>query len=298
MTPASRTASRPRSFGRERPTPQPVSGMRFHGRRAIVTGASRGIGAAVAHRLAAEGADVAITARTTKRHPTLAGSLQETAERLRRFGGRVAVVTADLTDAEDRARIVPAASDELDGPIDILVNNAAAAIYQPMIDFPLRRRRVIFEVNAHAPLDLTQAVLPSMLDQHEGWVVNVSSASARLWEPPYRMGELGSSIGVYGASKAALNRLTNALAAELADSGVRINTVEPRAAVMSEGAEVLAGASLPPDQIESMEEMVEAVVALCDCGAERTGLVHVSLDLLDELGLSVHDLEGKPLSAP
>jgi len=75
---------------------------------------------------------------------------------------------------------------------------------------------------------------------------------------------------------------------------VRINTVEPRAAVMSEGAEVLVGRSLRADEVESMEEMVEAVVALCDCPPERTGLTHVSLDLLDELALVVHGLDGAP----
>ncbi len=271
---------------------------RFSGRRVIVTGASRGIGAAIAQRLAAEGADVAITARTLDRHASLEGSLHETANRLQHFGGAVAVITADLADPDDRARIVPEATRALAGPIDILVNNAAAAIYQPLLDFPLRRRRLTFEVNVHAPFDLAQAVLPSMVEQGEGWVVNVSSATAQVWQPPFRLGSLGSTTGVYGASKAALNRLTNALAAELATSGVRINTVEPRAAVMSEGAEVLTGGSLQIDQIETMEEMVEAVVALCDCPPEWTGRAHVSLDLIAELGLVVRDLEGKPLARP
>ena len=267
---------------------------RFAGRRALITGASRGIGAATAERLAAEGADVAITARTLQHHPTLAGSLHETADRLRGYGGRVVPVVADLADADARSTIVPQAIEGLGGPLDILINNAAAAIYQPLADFPLRRRRLTFEVNVHAPFDLAQAVLPVMLEAGEGWIVNISSATARLWESPFQLGSLGSSTGVYGASKAALNRLTNALAAELAGSGVRVNTVEPRAAVMSEGAEVLLGTPLSDDQVESIEEMVEAVVALCDCPQDRTGGAHVSLDLLAELGLTVHELDGSP----
>ncbi|MGP0032318.1 MAG: SDR family NAD(P)-dependent oxidoreductase [Acidimicrobiales bacterium] len=268
---------------------------RFRGRRALVTGASRGIGAATANRLAAQGADVAITARTADQHQTLPGSLRETAHRLGRFGGRVVPITADLTDPDDRERIVPAAVEGLGGPIDILVNNAAAAIYQPLLDFPLKRRRLVFEVNVHAPMDLAQAALPSMIDMGEGWIVNVSSATAHLWQTPFKLGSLGSKTGIYGASKAALNRLTNALAAEVAKAGVRVNTIEPRSAVMSEGAEVLVG-PLAADQIESMEEMVEAVVALCDCPHDRTGSIHVSLDLLEELGLSVRDLDGMPMS--
>jgi len=269
---------------------------RFTGRRAIVTGASRGIGAAIAERLAAEGAAVAIVARTVDAHATLPGSLNETAEKLRALGVTAAVIAADLTDGDDRARIVPEAVAALGGPIDILVNNAAAAMYARPSEMPLKRRRITFEVNVHAPLDLTQAVLPSMLERGEGWIVNVSSATAsHAPGPPFKMEGLAATTGMYGASKAALNRETNALAHELWGRGVRVNTVEPRAAVMSEGAEVLAGHVIRDDQKESMEEMVEAVVHLCDCDESSTGAVHVSLDLIADRGLTVMTLDG---SAP
>ena len=259
----------------------------------MVTGASRGIGAGIAERLAAEGAALVITARTLDHHPKLAGSLQETAARLERYGGRFEVVVADLADGDDRTRIVPEAEAALGGPIEILVNNAAAAVYQPLIDFPLRRRRLIFEVNVHAPIDLAQAVLPGMIARGEGWVVNVSSGSARLAEgPPVMTSSVATTIGVYGASKAALNRFTNAFALVLWDSGVRINTIEPARAVMSEGAEAHIGGSISEDRTESMETMVEATIALCDCDVDRTGRVHVSQDLIDELGLTVMTLDG------
>jgi citronellol/citronellal dehydrogenase len=261
---------------------------RFAGRRVVVTGASRGIGAAAAQRFAAEGADVAIVARTLEQHDHLAGSLRETATRIEALGARAALIAADLTDAEDRSRIVPSAADALGGPVDILVNNAAAAIYGPVRDFPLKRRRLIFEVNVHAPFDLAQAVLPSMIERGEGWIVNISSGTAR----PIA----NSTMTVYGASKAALNRMTHGLAVELAGSGVRVNTVEPRAAVMSEGATALIGDTVRADQIESMEEMVEAIVAQADCSADLTARNCVSLDLIDEMGLKVHALDGTPQS--
>ena len=89
--------------------------------------------------------------------------------------------------------------------------------------------------------------------------------------------------------------MTNALGAECAGTGVRINTVEPRSAVLSEGAESWWVPRSPPDQIESMEEMVEALTSLCACPADRTGLSHVSLDLIAELGIEVHDLDGHPM---
>jgi NAD(P)-dependent dehydrogenase (short-subunit alcohol dehydrogenase family) len=272
---------------------------RFEDRNVVVTGASRGIGAAVAERLAAEGANVVITARTVDRHDHLTGSLNETLQRCRRHGARTEVVVADLADADSRATIVPAALELFDGRLDILVNNAAAAIYQSTLTYPLRRRRIMFEVNVHAPVDLTQAAVAGMVERGEGWIVNVSSGSARhAAGPPFRTAGVATEIGVYGASKAALNRITNALAVELYGTGVRINTIEPRAAVMSEGAEVLVGDIIRQDQIEPMEAMVESVLALCDCGPERTGGVHVSLDLLDELGTTVMTLDGTtPLSA-
>jgi citronellol/citronellal dehydrogenase len=268
---------------------------RFGGRRALVTGASRGIGAGIAERLAAEGADVAITARTLDRNTRLAGSLNDTADRLARYGGQVTVITADLTDEDDRARIVPEAAEALGGPVEILVNNAAAAIYEPVASYPLKRRRLVFEANVHATLDLAQAVIPAMREAGEGWIVNLSSRTAQPWPgPPFELGAQGTTLTVYGASKAALNRITNGLGAELHGTGIRVNTVEPRAAVLTEGAAALVGETLRPDQIESLEEMVEAVMALCDCPEDVTGRVTVSLDLIADWRLAVRDLDGTP----
>lgn len=262
-------------------------GKRFEGRRALVTGASRGIGAALAVRLAAEGADVAVTARTL-REGDLGGSLEVTEAAIARHGRIGVVVQADLADEGQRSRIVPEAEERLGGPIDILVNNAAMASYAPLRVYPQRRARLHFEVNVLAPLELSQAVVPGMSARGEGWIVNVSSGTARPWEgPPFDMGVLGTKTAVYGASKAALNRMTNALAAELYGTGIRVNTIEPRAAVLSEGAEELIGGRLRPDQIETMDQMVGATLELCDGPESRTGGRFVSLDLLAELGILI-----------
>lgn len=241
---------------------------RFRGLRALVTGASRGIGAATAARLAADGADIAITARTADEHDHLPGSLAATGERPGGYGTLVVPVVADLADADDRQRIVPEAAELLGGPIDILVNNAAAAMYGPVLELSLKRRRILFEVNTLAPIDLASAVVPEMVAAGRGWIVNVSSGAAGLWDgPPYELGPQGSAIATYGASKAALNRLTNALGAELDGSGVRVNTIEPRAAVMTEGAAQLVGSTLRADQVESLEEIVEADTGVRCAGA-------------------------------
>ena len=261
------------------------------GRRALVTGASRGIGAAIARRFAAEGAVVAVTARTLEQHPTLPGSLATTVEQIEIRGGTAVAVVADLADAEDRARLVPTAVEALGGPIDVLVNNAAAAIYQPLAEIPLRRRRLLLEVNVQAPLDLAQAVVPDMRERGEGWILNLSSATARLTWSSGDGARIDPTMGWYAASKAALEVATRALAAELAGSGVRVNALAPRAAVLTEGAAVLVGDRLRPDQIEAVEAMAEAALVLCGADA-GTGSLHVSLDLLAARDRTVRTLDG------
>ena len=253
--------------------------QRFAGRCAIVTGASRGIGRAVAIQLASEGADVAIVARSVEPGDKISGSLNETAERIRGLGSKCMVIGSDLSDSDDRARIVPEAIDRL-GHVDILVNNAAAAIYQSPATYSLKHRRLSMEVNYQAPADLMQALVPHLAEAGEGWIVNLTSSAANLVVgPPF---EVKVEIGLYGATKAALNRLTNAMGVSLYGSGIRVNAVMPRAAVLSEGAEVLVGGLLRPDQVEPMETMVESVMVLCACEPDCTGRVHVSLDLLAE----------------
>jgi NAD(P)-dependent dehydrogenase (short-subunit alcohol dehydrogenase family) len=270
---------------------------RFAGRRAVVTGSSRGIGAALAERLASEGANIVLTARTLDQHETLEGSLNATRDRIARFGTQVEVVVADLTDPIDRLRVIPEAAEALGGHIEILVNNAAASIQAPLTGFSVKRRNIMFEVNANAPLDLSLAAAPAMVAAGEGWIVNLSSGSAKLWGGPSEpIVPTSVNISAYGASKAALNRLSNGLAMEFYGTGVRVNTVEPRAAVLSEGAAALVGDRLRPDQIESMEAMVEGTLFLCDCGPDITGRITVSLDNIEEFGLDVHNLDGTPLA--
>jgi citronellol/citronellal dehydrogenase len=177
------------------------------------------------------------------------------------------------------------------------VNNAAAGVYGSLVDYPLRRRRVMFEVNVHAPIDLAQAAIPGMRRCGEGWIVNVSSGSARLAAgPPFRREGLALVNGVYGATKAALNRLTNALAVELYGTGIRVNTVEPQAAVPTEGALAHLGDTIRDIPVEPMESMVEATLYLCRCPQDHTGRIDVSRDLLATTGTKVMTLDGtRPL---
>jgi len=278
----------------------------FAGKNALITGSSYGIGAATAERLAAGGADVVISGRTKtpgERSRYQPISLEETTARLRAYGTTVVPIRADMADEEERLALVPAAVDALGGPIDILVNNAAAGIYKPNLGYTLKHRKLMMAVNFDAPIDLMQQVAPGMTERGEGWIVNVSSGVARYqYGPPdltapsrASRGVFGANQGVYGASKAALNRITVAFSVELAGTGVRVNTIEPNGAVMSDGAVARGMDGIPESAVQSMEAMVESIVYLCECPAARTGGVHASLDLLDEIGVTVMTLDG---SAP
>jgi NAD(P)-dependent dehydrogenase (short-subunit alcohol dehydrogenase family) len=129
-------------------------------RVAIVTGASRGIGAAIAEKLAAHGMHVAVTARTLEPETDRHGSLAEVVQRIRSAGGTAVPIGADLSVPEDRHRIVDEATRQL-GPVDVLVNNAAVTFLYPFTEFPEKRWRLMFEVQVRAPYELAQLVVRS-----------------------------------------------------------------------------------------------------------------------------------------
>lgn len=265
----------------------------LRGKVALVTGASRGIGAGVAERLAAEGARVAITARTLSRHPHLPGSLDETLASMRAAGGEAVAIVGDLGDPADRARIVDEAASRL-GPIEILVNNAAANFFMPFSAYSEKRYRVMFEINVRAPFDLSQRLLPSMRERGWGRIVNVSSyAAGHPVGPPYDAYHARGGALLYAMSKAALERFTTGLAAELHGTGIAVNAVAPVAAVATPGTEALGVLPDDPAMVEDLEVMVEAIVALCGCRREMTGGLWTSRALLEQMGRSVMSLDGR-----
>ena len=187
----------------------------FAGKTALITGAGRGIGRAIALGLADAGAGVVLLART-------AGQLDETSGLLRARGvpaGRISVLPVDLADGQDRDRAVAAALAA--GGIDVLVNNAATVEpLGPTIGIAAADLRLALEVNVVAPAALTTAVLPGMLDAGWGRVVNVSSGIVA-----YPAGMVRGNA--YATTKAALEAHTVNLAAELAGTGVTVNAYRP-----------------------------------------------------------------------
>jgi len=264
------------------------------GKVAIVTGASRGIGAAIARRFAAEGARVAIVARSLEPGSGghLAGSLAEVAHEIAADGGVAFPIVADLADpACDRAAIVSRASAEL-GPVDVLVNNAAACFYLSIDDTSERRLRVAYEVNAITPYLLAKAAVPGMRERGAGWIVNIATVIADSSPPsPERSGQFARA-STYAPSKASLNRLTEALATELGGAGIAVNAVAPEMAVATEGATAVM--DLPDEWCEPIEVMAEAALALATCDpSEQNGLVVKSGPYLRKIGRVTRTLDGR-----
>jgi len=258
------------------------------GRIAIVTGASRGIGEAVARRLASEGAAVAVTARTAEDgdHP-LEGSVATTVRSITDSGGTAVAVIADLARQEDRRRLVETVVGEL-GPIDILVNNAAVTYFEPVVDFDERHWRLMFEVQVRAPFELAQAVLPGMRERHRGWILNISSgASVHPAGPPYTRFQGGGTV--YGMCKAALERFTTGLASEVYADTVAVNCLSPSGLVLTPGV-VHHGLDkrTPPERHEPVGVMAEAAFVLCSGDpASLTGRVVYARPFLEEQGVEV-----------
>jgi NAD(P)-dependent dehydrogenase (short-subunit alcohol dehydrogenase family) len=170
------------------------------GRTALVTGASRGIGEAIAVRLAMEGARVVASARTAEEGESkLPGTLHATVERIRAAGGEATAVRADLSSEADRERLVAEAVAAY-GPVDILVNDAAVTFFIPVESFPKKRFDLMMEVQVWAPFHLSQLVLPSMRERKQGWIVNISSGAGIHPKQPYtRRGGLRHVQGGAGA---------------------------------------------------------------------------------------------------
>ena len=254
----------------------------------LVTGSSGGIGEAIALRFAADGAAVAVTARTVEEgdHP-LPGSLSATVRSITDAGGIALAVAADLGKAEDRARLVETVTAEL-GPVDILVNNAAVTYFEPVADFRESHYRLMFEVQVRAAFDLAQKVLPGMRERKSGWILNISSPAAiHPTGPPY--GAVMPGAAVYGMCKAALERFTTGLAAEVYADGIAVNVLAPSGLVPTPGVvHHHLDKFVPKELHEPPAYMAEASYALCTGDpASLTGRIAFSRPLLDELGIAV-----------
>jgi NAD(P)-dependent dehydrogenase (short-subunit alcohol dehydrogenase family) len=275
---------------------------------AIVTGASRGIGAGIARAFAVEGAAIAVAARSEQVwNERLPGTIHDSVSAIQLAGGRAIAVPCDVTHEDDLVRLVETATVEL-GPVDILVNNAAVTVpgrppgvasaeamkvdlvrsgaappsgtagVRGFQDFPLKGFRLHFEVNLFAAYRLMQLTIPGMIELGRGSILNITSdASRRPGEGPYaRAG--GTTTFAYGGAKAALEHLTQSVALELQPFGIGVNALMPSLPVATPG--LLYSTGELSEQTSMADFCASALKLVLEPPDRTTGYVAYSQDVL------------------
>jgi citronellol/citronellal dehydrogenase len=191
--------------------------MKLEGKVAIVTGASRGIGKAIAIALATEGAHIVVAARTEQEGGPLPGTIYKTAHAIRALGGKALAIRTDVTKEDEVIELAERTLKEF-GVIDILVNNAGIDFPGNVLDVPIKRWDLIMAVNLRGTFLCTKAVLPTMVKRRSGSIINLSSVAGT------RLILLDLA---YGVSKAAIERFTFGLAEELKEYNIAVNALCP-----------------------------------------------------------------------
>jgi citronellol/citronellal dehydrogenase len=248
--------------------------MELRGAVALVTGASRGVGRAIAVALADAGADVACAARATDATPLkLPGTIDATVREVRARGRRGVAIPTDLSRPADVEAMVVRTIEHF-GRLDVLVNNAAIT-FPGDIELPMRRWDLVMEVNLRAPVIALKAALPAMIERQSGAILNISSAASVMPIP---------GLLVYGVSKAALERLTTGVAEEVHRHGIAVNCLRIDVPIASEGF-VYNAPELDKSAWEPTEVGAEAALWMLRQPAGFSGNVLGITDLRREHGV-------------
>ena len=255
---------------------------------AIVTGASRGIGKAMALALAGAGATVVVAARTAEPRAGLPGTIHDTVSEIENAGGRALAVPCNVREEESIREMVNTTLDEF-GAVDVLVNNAGIGGYTPFLQMTLREWDLNMAINLRAPFIASQSCVPIMIEQGGGSIINVSShAATNIFSSTLGEDhEAGIALvgQAYGSAKAGLERFTWGLAAELGPHNIAVNALKPLRPVATEGFRVQR-----PDADFSTwatpEDMAKATVYLAGQDSRGlTGAIITAEELVRRLGL-------------
>lgn len=243
-------------------------GSELAGKTAFVAGASRGIGATIAHALAAAGASVAVAARS-EQPATLPGTIGSVAESIRAQGGRALAVRCDVTSEASVDDAVAAAVSEFGG-IDILVANAGVLWLGPVESTPLKRWQLCLDVNLTGVFLVTKSVIPHVRARGGGSLMAITTTGVGM-----------PGANAYWVSKAAAERLYLGLADDLRPDNIAVNCLSPSRVVLTEGWQAGGGGfEVPPEMVEPPEAMGRAAVLLAAQDASGiTGTVQRSEEL-------------------
>ncbi len=249
----------------------------LHGKTLFITGASRGIGLAIALRAARDGANVVIAAKSAVPNPKLPGTIHTAAAAVEEAGGKGLAIQCDIRD-EANVEAAVAATMERFGGIDILVNNASAIWLQGIANTPMKRFDLMHEVNARGTYLCIQKCLPHLLKANNPHVLTLApppTLDPKWWAPhtAYTLAKMGMSFVTLG------------LAAELADAGVAVNALWPRTVIATDALNMIPGVEIPRCRIpEIVADAAQAVLVRPARGF--TGQFLIDEDVLREAGVS------------
>jgi citronellol/citronellal dehydrogenase len=247
------------------------------GKTLFITGASRGIGLAIALRAARDGANVAIAAKSDVPNPKLPGTIHTAAAAVEAAGGKALAIKCDIRE-EDEVKAAVAATVEKFGRLDVLVNNASAIWLRGALDTPMKRFDLMQQVNARGTFLCAQACLPHLLESANPHILTLApppSLDPKWWAPHtgYTLAKMGMSFVTLG------------LAAELANKGVAINALWPRTIIATDALNMIPG--IPTNRCRKPEILADAAHAILTRPARGfSGHFLIDDDVLREAGVT------------
>ena len=249
------------------------------GRTVVMSGGSRGIGLAIARRIAADGANVALIAKTAEPHPKLPGTVFTAAEELEEVGGRALPIVGDVRDADQVATAVAQTAERFGG-IDIVVNNASAINLAPMAQLEVKRYDLMQQINARGTFVLTKAALEHLRASDHAHVLTLSPPLSA--DPKWLKGN-----AAYTLSKMGMTMLTLGLAADEAEHGIGANCLWPRTIIATAAVQNLLGGDEAMARARTPDIYADAAYEiLCRDPRACTGNAYIDDEVLAEAGVT------------
>lgn len=249
----------------------------LEGKTVFITGASRGIGKAMALRVAREGANVVVAAKTVKPHRVLPGTIYDTVAEIEALGSHAIACPLDIRDEQQIAAVMARAVGHF-GSIDVLVNNASAINLTGTLETPMKRFDLMFSVNVRGTFATSQAAIPYLLKADNPHILNISPPLNM--DPRWFKDHLAYTMAKYGMSMCVLG-----MAAEYSERGLSVNALWPKTSIATAALRMTGGA-VNPDQSRTPEIMADAAyIILTRNRRELTGQFLIDEEVLHEAGV-------------
>ena len=253
-------------------------GTNLAGKTLLITGASRGIGKAIAIRAARDGANIAVAAKTHQKHPVLPGTIHTAVEEINAAGGRGLAIRLDVRDEESVENAVRKTVDHFGG-LDILVNNASAIVLAGTTDLPVKRFDLMFNTNVRGTYLMSRACIPHLMESANPHVLNLSPPLNM--NPKWFRDHVAYTMAKYGMSMCVLG-----MAQEFRKAGIAFNALWPRTVIATAALNVFDG-RFKPEHCRTEEIMADAAHAIFRQNARQcTGHFFLDEDVLRGTGIT------------